>query len=299
MKQNVQITEKFNQHLAKIFSRKIIMDLARNGESGYLNEILLNSGFVKFLGSDFKLIDIFDAVYKYLSKTYRNEYIYKNVIANKILLGRHSLNTSFMMTEFRVGSCKADVAIFNGTSNVYEIKTELDSLERLANQIAEYQKFFDKVQIITAPNQTNKISKSVGPSIGILELTPRNTIKTIQQAKSGKKRVSPETIFDSLRKSEYLSIIGKHYGPIPKVPNTQIYKECRAIFSKISPELAHDSMVTLLKQRGNSHGLKNFIESVPYSLKAIALNSCLKEKEAISFINKLNSSYPYLYSNAA
>lgn len=299
MKQNIQITEKFKQHLAKIFSRKVIIDLARNGESGYLNEILVNSGFVKFLGSDFKLIDIFDAVYNYLSKAYRSEYIYKNAIANKILLGRHSLNTSFMLTEFRVGSCKADVAIFNGTSNVYEIKTELDSLERLAKQVAEYQNFFDKVQIITAPSQTNKISKSVEPSIGILELTPRNTIKTIQQAKSGKKRVSPETIFDSLRKSEYLSIIEKHYGTIPKVPNTQIYKECKILFNKISPELVHDLMVPLLKQRGNSQCLKHFIESVPYSLKAIALNSCLKESEANSFINKLNSSYPYLYSNVA
>lgn len=264
-----------------------------------MNEILVNSGFIKFLGSDFKLLDIFNAVYKYLSKTYRSEYIYKNAIANKILLGRHSLNTSFMLTEFRVGNCKADVAIFNGTSNVYEIKTELDSLERLENQIAEYQQFFDKVHIITAPSQTNKISKSVESSIGILELTPRNTIKTLQQAKSGKKRVSPETIFDSLRKSEYLSIIEKHYGSIPEMPNTQIYKECKTIFRKISPELAHDSMVPLLKQRGNSYGLKNFIESVPYSLKAIALNSCLKEKDANSFIDILNSSYPCLCSNVA
>ena len=299
MKQNIQIAEKFNQHLAKIFSRQVVVDLARNGESGYLNEILVNSGFIKLLGTDFKLIDIFNSVYAYLSKTYRNEYIYKNAIANKILLGRHSLNTSFMLTEFRVGNCKADVAIFNGTSNVYEIKSELDSLERLTKQIVEYQKFFDKVHIITSPNQIDKVSKSVAPRIGILELTNRNTIKTIRQAKSGKNKVSPGTIFDSLRKSEYLAIIKKLHGSIPNVPNTQVYRECKNIFKTIPPELIHDSMVLLLKQRGDVHGLKNFIESVPYSLKAIALNSCLKEKETISFINNLNSSYPYLYSNVA
>lgn len=47
-----------------------------------------------------------------------------NVIANKILLGKHSLNTSHMLSEFRVGYNKADVVIINGTSSVYEIKSE-------------------------------------------------------------------------------------------------------------------------------------------------------------------------------
>jgi len=34
-------------------------------------------------------------MYSYLLKEYRCEYIYKNFITQKILLGRHSLNTLF------------------------------------------------------------------------------------------------------------------------------------------------------------------------------------------------------------
>lgn len=299
MKHNIQIDSKFNPHLARIFSQKIMTDLMQYGESGYLNEILTNSGFIKYLKTDIELIDIFNIVYKYLSKAYRNEYIYKNVIANKILLGRHSLNSSFMLTEFRVADCKADVVILNGTSNVYEIKTELDSLDRLEKQIEAYQKFFDMVHVVTSPNQIKKIENSVKSNIGILELTSRNTIKTIREAESGKKNICPATIFDSLRKSEYISIIKDNFGSVPEVPNTQIYKECREIFETLSPEVVHNSMVTHLKRRGNSNSLKKLIESVPYSLKAFALNSCFKKKEVTSFINILNSRYTHLYSNVA
>lgn len=51
----------------------------------------------------------------------RDEYVYRAAITHKILLGTHSLNTACMLNEFRVGVCKADVAILNGTATVYEI----------------------------------------------------------------------------------------------------------------------------------------------------------------------------------
>ncbi len=299
MKKYIYIDKKFNPYLAKIFSRKVIADLVQDGKSEYLEEIIKDSGFNNFLDKDVKLIDIFNDVYSYLSKTYRNEYIYKNAIANKILLGRHSLNTSFMLTEFRVADCKADTVILNGTSNVYEIKTELDSLDRLKKQIHAYQQFFDMVYVISVSNQTNKIKQHIATGIGLMELTPRNTIRIIRKAESGRKKVSPNIIFDSLRKSEYLSIINEFFGSVPQVPNTQIYKECKKKFITLPPEIAHDSMVNHLKRRGKNKTLRSFIGATPYSLKAFALNSRLKKKEKTAFINILNTKYKLSYSNTA
>ncbi|MEI9986083.1 MAG: sce7726 family protein [Aliidongia sp.] len=54
-------------------------------------------------------------------------------VTQKILMGKHSLRTASMLNEFRAGSCKADLVILNGTATVYEIKSERDSLTRLAN----------------------------------------------------------------------------------------------------------------------------------------------------------------------
>ena len=92
------------------------------------NELLA----LEYIDSNSPIRDLFDSIFDRLtSKDYRHEFIYKSVIAHKILLGRHSLNTAVLLNEFRVGDCKADVVVINGTSNVYEIKSERDSLCRL------------------------------------------------------------------------------------------------------------------------------------------------------------------------
>jgi hypothetical protein len=86
---------------------------------------------------------LFDAAFQLLKRQgCRDEYVYKAALVQKILLGRHSLQTASMLNEFRVGGCKADLAILNGTATVYEVKSERDSLARLQRQIAAYTTVF-------------------------------------------------------------------------------------------------------------------------------------------------------------
>ncbi|PKG80047.1 hypothetical protein CXF80_18020 [Shewanella sp. Actino-trap-3] len=87
--------------------------------------------------STISIVDVLKT-YATLDKHYRYEYFYKNTIANNRLLGRHSLRTAAMITEFRVGRNIADCVIFNGSSTCYEIKTEFDSLSRLDAQLDSY-----------------------------------------------------------------------------------------------------------------------------------------------------------------
>lgn len=287
MKSLLNIDSKYNQHLSRVFSNSVITDLVRIGKSSYLNEILSVSGLVKYLDYSITLEKFFDTLYDFLLKKYRNEYIYKNTIANKILLGRHSLNTTFMLVEFRAANCKADTVILNGTSNVYEIKTGLDSLYRLNRQIAAYEKIFDMIHVIASPTQVEKAIKTISQDVGLLELTPKNTIKQVRSATSRKHHVSPEVIFDSLRKDEYTSIIKTEFGYLPDVPNTRIYSECKRLFSSLNPEVAHSYMVKVLKKRGLNNELKNFILSVPKSLKAFAIHSNLSNNEKNHFLSIL------------
>ena len=61
----------------------------------------------------------------------------------------HSVNTTTALTEVAIAKSKADFVLINGKAVVYEIKTELDNLERLCSQIDDYYKAFDHVAVVT------------------------------------------------------------------------------------------------------------------------------------------------------
>ena len=63
-------------------------------------------------------------IYSYMSRNYRNEYFYQNTLLNKLLLGRHSVNTTTALTQVPVGKSRADFIMINGKAVVYEIKTD-------------------------------------------------------------------------------------------------------------------------------------------------------------------------------
>ena len=276
--------------LARLFSAAVIGEFAAKGHSRLASAILKETGLSATISPTTLLRDFYNQMYALLFTSYRNEYIYKNVIARKILLGVHSLNTTTMLTEFRSGNCKADVVMLNGTSTVYEIKSAFDSVERLQRQVAAYRQLFDRINVISAESQVDKVSAIVGDDIGLMVLTGRNTIRTVQEPASLKETVQPAEIFDSLRKSEYEQIIKTHFGAIPDTSNARMYQACRELFCSLSPCAAHDAMVTALKKRGSNQRLKDFVAVVPESLTAVSLSCKLSVAEQVRFSALLNSS---------
>jgi hypothetical protein len=275
--------------LARFFSTAVVKELAATGRSPLAAAILKEAAFPQGLDPATPLRDFFDLVYAHLFRSYRNEYIYKNVIAQKILLGVHSLTTTCMLTEFRAGECKADTVLLNGTSTVYEIKSAYDSMERLTRQIAAYRQVFDKINVITSVSQAEKVAGVVKEDIGLLVLTDRNTIHTVRAPSSLKHAAQSAVIFDSLRRNEYEQIIKSHLGTVPDVSNGRMYQACRDLFRTLSPEVAHDAMVAVLKKRGNCRGLHEFVASVPASLKALSLSCRLGGAEQARFTDVLNT----------
>ncbi len=284
------INKKYFPAIGRIFSPIVLDSLILKGNSNYLTEVCKNSGLLDKIDTTMPLSHFFDLIYNLLFKNYRNEYIYKNVIANKILLGKHSLNTSSMLTEFRVGRCKADAVILNGTSTVYEIKSEFDSFARLENQLRAYFNIFDHINVITSDQQAAKLEPILPDRVGIQVLTNRNTISTIRESKSNKENIRTDILFDSLRKQEYMRIIDSFFGEVPDVPNTLIYRECKKIFCKIPPETAHDLTINILRKRNNAKLLEEFISVAPNSLSAYALSICNEKSKIASLKNSLKNS---------
>lgn len=295
----LEIDPKYLPALGRLFTPIVMDSLAQKSYSPYLSEVCINSGLLDKIDPATTLGQFFEWVYNLLFKNYRNEYVYKNVLANKILLGKHSLNTSQILTEFRVGRSKADVVLLNGTSTVYEIKSEYDSFARLERQIQSYFEIFDYINVITSPLQAKKLDSILPDKAGILVLTDRNTISTKRKPKSNRENINPATLFDSIRKAEYTRIIKEYYGAIPDVPNTQIYRECKKLFCKIPPVNTHDLTIKILKGRNNSKILKDFIDKAPSSVSAYAMSISGQEKKMQKLIALFDSKiYPLLIPNA-
>ena len=288
------ITNKSIIDLSKIFSPTILKELCSTGNSKKLRKILDELNLLYQVDLKKNLESFFNDVYKILLKNYRNEYIYRSIIIKKILLGIHSLNTAHLINECRVGNSKADCVILNGTSTVYEIKTQFDTFSRLHSQLDDYKKAFEYVYIVVPIETLKKLEGyNLDENIGIMVLNKNSTISKTRLAKSNKNYFNKETIFDILRKNEYIEIISKYYE-IPSMPNTKIYTFCKRLFSELDIELIHAELVQILKKRDVSDLQKKVILNVPDSLKALSMQTKLTDKEKNNLLELLQKDMKYI-----
>lgn len=277
---------------ARFFSSGVLKELAYNGHSVIAGRLAKQYKLFEQFGSDMPVGKYYDAIFKRLVREYRYEYIYKNAVAEKILLGIHNLNTSFMLTEFRADHCKADAVVLNGTSHVYEIKSEKDNFDRLDRQITAYRKIFDNISVITSEQLYEAVQEKIPQEIGIMVLSDSGykfRKKPYREPTSNRNNVVPVAIFNSLQRTEYLKIIKEIFHvSLAELPNTQIYKESKKYFENLPPEVAHDKMVEVLKLRKNTRKVCEFVSAVPNSLKSSALSIRFTQEQRSRFIQLLN-----------
>jgi len=261
------------QALSGVFSTGVLSSIMATGQSRKLAELMSLWGLVPDFDIEQSLADFFDRVFDILSRDYRIEYVYKNAIITKIVLGRHSLNSAKPLTEFRVGSCKADVVILNGTSTAYEIKTDFDRLDRVIDQMTEYSCVFDRVYLVTGTKYLKQALLIAPIGVGVIELTNRFTLKVCRVAQSNRANVRPQVLFDSLRKDEYTSVIRRAYGYVPVVPNTRMYNACKGLFCQLDPIVCHDFSIEALREFRCPSVNDTEISSIPYSLRGLVLGA--------------------------
>ncbi|MDN3236070.1 sce7726 family protein [Pseudomonas sp. WAC2] len=276
--------------LARLFSSAVLKELAQKGKSPLFSRLITESLEIKESDLSNPISTVFESAFKLIRKTdYRHEYAYKAAITKKLLLGRHSLNTASLVTEFRVENCRADIAIFNGTSTAYEIKSERDSLNRLECQLSSYKKFFSKVYVITGENHIPEVLSCTPTDVGVLLLTKRFGISTIREAEEDASRVNPEIIFDSIQLREAQEILIKLGITPPNIANTQMRSALRSIFSQLDPAEAHEKMVTTLRHSRNSLKLMDLLGNLPESLQAAVFTTSLKNKEKTTLLEAINT----------
>jgi hypothetical protein len=261
-------------YLASAFSPPFVRELSRPRGQEALREVVELTGLVEVARRTKTIGGIFNFIYQSLRRVYRCEYLYKNAIASQILLERYSPKTAVLHSELQVGDSRADVVLVNGTTLVYEIKTELDSLNRLDAQLRSYQTVFDRVYVVTHAGSAESLSSALPDGVGLLALSPKGLLTETRIAESNSNRILPEMIFNMLRRHEYIDILSRHLIPIPDVPNTMIYRACRELFMELSRETVHAEFVRVLLARGRKReSLCN--TQAPHSLRFHALTGNL------------------------
>ena len=277
--------------IARFFSTSVFTEMSRLGKSSLLMRLAYESGLLDICDLDNKVEDLLTLGFETLKKNkYRNEYIYKAALTEKILLGRHSLQTASMLQEFRVGSSKADIAILNGTATAYEIKSERDSLARLSRQVCEYRTVFPKVYVIAGENHIKAVMNSVSSDVGVMKLSNRHQISVLREADNLPGRVSSSAIFDSVRINEAVKILNFFDKKPSYKNNTERYGVVREEFNKLKPEQAHFGMVKVLKETRSLLPLSDVLSGVPVCLQSVALSTQIRKRDKPTLFEAINTS---------
>ena len=264
--------------LSRLFSASVFSEIAKKGQSPMFARSLRETELfdhAETLG--ITVGEAFNEAFALLRQTgLRNEYVYRSALTHNLLLGKHSLRTACMLNEFRIGSCKADLIILNGTGTVYEIKSERDSLSRLQNQITNYRKAFGKIYVIAGSEHIDDVLKTTESTIGVLSLTRWNRISTIREA---------EEVLDFINEAK---IIASELGiKIPDLPNTQMHGFLKEEFSGLPPVSVYNLMLKTLKKSRSLLSLRELILNLPRSLQPAALSIQLRSKDHERLINTM------------
>lgn len=209
-------------------------------------------------------------IYEYMNCNHRNEYYYKNTLLNQLLVQKHDVYSTAALSELPICDSKADFIMINGRGVVYEIKTDLDNLTRLENQIRDYYKVFSYVYVVAGTKQVKKVMEFlVDCRVGIYELTDRGRLIRRRKAYCNRESLSHEVMFRLLRKSEFESILLKYYKKLPEVNNFQYYRECLKWIKKINVITLQKDLMKCLKCR-TLLTVENCLEEVPYELRFYA-----------------------------
>lgn len=221
--------------------------------------------------------------YRILEKNYPNEYVLKNEFLNKWLKSELGTNNSVIFNEFRIGKAIADLAMFNGVSKAFEIKTILDKEYRLSNQLQQYKKIFNEVYIIIPNIHISKYS-SFDNSVGIISFD--SSSKKFELIKKAERKVDIDTntLMEILHTKEYLEISKAYFGELPKLNAFNQFEICKELISNIPKNDLNKLFLNAMKKRNINN---QFFNKVNNEFNQICLSLNLKKQERDNLINSL------------
>ena len=222
--------------------------------------------------------------YKVLEKYYQNEYVLKNSFLTNWLIKELGKSDSIIFNEFRIGKSVSDLAMFNGISKAFEIKTEFDSDKRLKGQIENYKEVFNETYLIIPKSKINsyrKYSRNVG--IILFDFKSKDKFEFFSKAEY-RENLNPAILMQILNTDEYKRIVQKYYGELPKMNSFNQYKICYNLIESIPIIRLNEMYLEEIKKRKLDQVLSSHTHK---ELNQICLALRLKKKEKNNLIENL------------
>ncbi|MBU1369531.1 MAG: sce7726 family protein [Bacteroidetes bacterium] len=235
---------------SSLFSRGMVQD--------WLKGVLTSIAFKierydsnRFKSGKQTYLDYLKYVYALMETHYRTEYILKNEFLNHQLIKEVKTTDAQVFSEFRVGNAIADLALFNGHSTAFEIKTELDSDRRLFGQIENYKKVFNRIFLIVPASKLSLYEKT-DRSTGLIVFhfdKDRNKHFEVHRKADVCWDIEPETMMASLHTNEYKAIVNKHFGVVMGLTAFNQYERCLGLIRQIPVQTFNTLFIEQIKER--------------------------------------------------
>lgn len=216
--------------------------------------------------------EIVSEIYELMGKGHRCEYFYQNTLLNKFLLSGDNNTQSTALTQLPISKSRADFIVIDDKATVYEIKTELDTFERLNTQLNNYFKAFNRVCVVTSENKyQNAVKALANTPVGIYVLDGQNCIseKMHKEPVEDNSKLEHIALFKLLRKTEYENILKQYFNAQPAAKPVFYYNACLDLFCQIPILNAHTMVMSELRKRNIIKNIDTF-NRVPYALKSLA-----------------------------
>lgn len=233
---------------------------------------------------DVTYLQYFKYLYKVLGKHYQNEYYFKNEFLNKWLKSELGKSDSLIFSEFRIGKAIADLAMFNGSSRVFEIKTALDKMDRLSGQLEAYRRVFNEIYLIVPTEYLNNYL-DCDKDVGIISFdSQENSFHLIRNANS-LLEIDASALMEVLYTHEYKEIVLSYFGFLPKMTDFTQFDICSQFIRRIPLEDLNKLFVSRIKLR-MVHNL--FFSKRNSEINQVCLSLNLNKKDRELLITNLN-----------
>jgi len=235
----------------------------------------------RFKGNTY--LQFFKHAYKVLSKHYPNEYIYKNQFLNNWLKSELGTDDSVIFSELRLGKAIADLAMFNGISKVFEMKTILDKEYRLNRQLEVYQKVFNEVYIVVPFSQLERYQR-FDEQVGIILYDDK--FFHLERPATTNYDLDPTQLMEILHTREYRQLVLDHYGVLPEMNAFTQFDQCKELISQIPASDLNSLFIQAMKQRKSK---QKFLKKAHIEFNQICLSLNLSTKQFDSLVANLNT----------
>lgn len=276
--------------IARLVNHAAFKKLAKDrNQSAYIRQLKKYSNWecIEPENKPQKLQELIEYSYELLVAHYRNEYVYKSTILNDFVLKHYSLDNTILLNEFRINESIADVVLINGTNKVFEIKTELDNLNRLGSQVIDYYKVFSEVYLVTHYSVYEKHAPLLQDSVGILIYTEDGKIEEVKKAQVLDAYLDIKTMMATLRKAEYMKLVKSLAGFIPEATPVYLYTECLNVLLQFTPKEVQVAYHEILKNRISKD--KNLLINENYFSKSFNYSYYILDINKNSYITLNNN----------